>query len=418
MKKKLIALAVLGAVAAVPAMAQSNVTIGGYMAIQVKNYKLSDLNSAARGLAQNATNEFRVDDDANSRIWFTGKEDLGDGLDAHFYLESRFGGDNGSAASTFGLAAGNTFVGLGSKSMGTLDLGRLETYYIQGAGIEADRTSVSAHQANKAIMGVMGGQTINRLSRNDNNIRYISPIMGGFKATVVYSPNYNVDEGKIPAAGTTPVNNAYSKGNAWTLAGEYANGPLFLNAAYWRVTTEGKPGDLVATPNTGYVTTAQADQKAWRVSGSYMLPFGLKIGLMYDKSRLDNVRAGQLIGSPASAAAGGGTVLANGAVSRSAWMLPISYTFGAHAIYAKYAVADDLSNFKGAKAGGSGAKFYNLAYDYALSKRTAFGVSYTVINNDPNGTYQINGAGTTGGGSLLVAGEKASSIQFNLKHSF
>ncbi len=416
MNKKLIALAVMG-LAAAPVLAQSNVAIGGYMAIQVKNYKLDGLNTAARGAVQSAKNEFRVDDDANSRIWFTGKEDLGGGLDAHFYMESRFGGDNGSAASTFGLATGNTFVGLGSKDLGTLDFGRLETYYIQGAGIESDRTSVSAHQANKAIMGVMGGQTINRLSRNDNNIRYISPVLGGFKATVAYSPNFNVDEGKIPAAGSA-VNNAYPNGSAWTLVGEYANGPLFLNAAYWRATIESDPTALVAAPNTGYGTTAQADQKAWRVSGSYKLPMGLKIGLMVDKSQLDNVRAGQLIGTPVNAAAGGGAVRANGKVVRTAWMLPVSYTFGQHAIYAKYAKAGDLSNFAGAKAGGSGAKFYNVAYDYALSKRTAFGVSFTKIENEANGAYQINGAGTTGGGSALVAGEKASTLQFNLKHSF
>ena len=139
---------------------------------------------------------------------------------------------------------------------------------------------------------------------------------------------------------------------------------------------------------------------------------------MYDKSRLDNVAAGQLIGTPVNAAAGGGTVRNNGSLTRSAWMLPISYSFGSNTVFFKYAQAGDLSNFTGARAGGSGAKFYSLGYDYALSKRTIVGASYTRMNNDANGTYQINGAGTTGGGSALVAGETAASLQFNLKHSF
>ncbi|MBI2479031.1 MAG: porin, partial [Planctomycetia bacterium] len=39
--------------------------------------------------------ELRMDDDAGSRLWITGKEDLGSGLFAQFYLESRFGGDTG-----------------------------------------------------------------------------------------------------------------------------------------------------------------------------------------------------------------------------------------------------------------------------------------------------------------------------------
>jgi len=415
LKKKFIVLAVAG-MFALPALAQSNVSIGGYFAIQLKQYKMGNLNQTVRGPLQKAQNEYRVDDDNTSRIWFRGQENLGDGWDAHFYMESRFGTDLGSGTPSL-LAGGNTFVGLGSKTWGVLDLGRLESYYIQGAGIESDRTGINANQANKAIMSVIGPQVINRMSRNDNNIRYMTPSLSGFRGTLVVTPNFGGDEGKIPNVGAA-VNNDYSQGAAWMLAGEYANGPLFLNAAYWRSKTEGNPTALVAAPNSGYGTTAQADQRAWRISGSYKFDMGLKVGLMYDKSRLDNVRNGQIIGGLATAAIGGGTVTRNGSVSRSAWMLPVSYSFGPHAVYFKYAKAGSLSNFTEIRSGGSGARFYNLAYDYALSKRTVVGASFTKLVNDKNGVYNINGAGTVASGSGLVAGESARTLQLNLRHNF
>ncbi len=415
MQKKLIALAV-ASLAAGSVYAQSSVNIGGWMTVGVKNFKGSDTNRNARGLVQNFKNEFRVDDDSNSRIWFTGKEDLGGGMDAHFYMESRFGADNGSAATTFGLAAGDTFVGI-TAPFGTFDFGRVTTYYTQGILVELDKSLSGNNQLSLTALSTMGTMVFNGYSRNNNNIRYITPRVSGFQAKAVYSPGFGTDEGKIPAAGAA-VNNSYTKGDAWTLSADYMNGPIYLNAAYFSLKVEGRPATPVAT-------MLLADQELWRLSGSYTLPFGLKVGLSYDSSKLKNVAANTRMPTVFSAIpntdfAAGGHVAVNGDVSRKAWFIPVSYTFGQNTVFAKYGQAGNIKNWVTpvGQAGGTGASFLVLGYDYALSRRTAVGVSYAVTDNKGNGVYQPFAAGSTHTGSQLVAGEKATVLQANLTHRF
>jgi predicted porin len=415
MKKSLLALAVLGAFASA---AQAQVTIGGWMSIQAKDYKLGTRN-AARTAGQNFQSEYRIDDDSNSRIWFTGKEDLGGGMDAHFYMESRFGADDGSTATTFGLAAGDTFVGLGSTAVGTLDFGRMTTMYTQGVLVEADRVLSGANLGSISFLDDIGGQAMNGKSRLNNFVRYKTPVMGGFQGTLALSPATGASEGQAPAAGAA-VNNDYSTGKAIFAVANYTNGPIYANLAYFSNDIEGRP-----TLPGGYGTFAQADQRQVRLSGSYKFPFGLKVGLSVDKSYLKNVAAGSTMGvftqfASYTAANGGGTVAVNGAVSRTAWLLPVSYDIGNGTIYAKFGKAGNLRNWNAsaAQTGGTGAKFYDLSYDYALSKRTAVGVSYMMLKNDGNGTYQPFASGSTHTGSGLYAGEKASQLAFNMRHSF
>jgi predicted porin len=414
-KKSFVALAVLGALTS---YANAQVTIGGYLAVQPKLYKVGNENTAVRTAGQTLQTEYRIDDDANSRIWFTGKEDLGSGLDAHFYMESRFGGDNGSTSSTFGLANGETFVGLGSTAVGTIDFGRLSTSaYTQGVVIEADRTSSSGNLGAYSFLGDVGAFGISK-TRMNNFVRYKTPVLGGFQGTLAASPSVGASEGQAPAAGAA-VNNKYSDGKAWALGANYTNGPVYVNLYYWNLNTEGRPADLVVAPNTGYTTFANADQRTVRLSGSYTLPFGLKVGLAVDKSYLVNVAAGSFNGAFTSSLQGGGATTANGAVSRTSWLLPVSYSFGNNAVYAKYGQAGNLRNWTTpvGKPGGTGAKFYVLAYDYALSKRTAVGVSYMHLRNDTNGAYSPFSAGGLVG-TALYAGESATSAQLNLRHSF
>jgi predicted porin len=414
MKKALLALAVLGAYAST---AHAQVTIGGYLAAQPKSYKVGNENTAARTAGQTMQTEYRVDDDANSRIWFTGKEDLGNGLDAHFYMESRFGGDNGSSSATFGLANGETYVGLGSTSIGSLDFGRLViSAYTQGAAIEADRTSSSGNLGAYNILSDVGAFGISK-TRQNNVIRFKTSNLGGFVGTFAISPSVS-EEGKVTSA-TAALNNQYSDGKGVALGGNYTNGPIYLNAYFWKLTTEGRPADLVVAPNTGYTTFTNADQRTLRLTGAYTFPFGLKAGLSIDRSTLLNVAAGSFNGALTTALQGGGTATANGQVTRTAWLIPISYTVGQHAFYGKFGKAGNLSNWTtpGTQSGGTGAKYFEAAYDYALSKRTAVGVSYMRLKNDGNGAYSPFSAGALIGSSL-VAGESATSAQINLKHSF
>ncbi|TCS36658.1 putative porin [Paucimonas lemoignei] len=388
MKKSLLALAVLGAFATI-AQAQTNVQIGGRVQADVKNYKVGNVNTnpAAGGTAGRvAKNELRVDDDETSRFWLSGTEDLGGGLKALFYVENRFNTDQRQStggATGAGLADGNTYLGL-SGAWGQVTAGKHTFMEDQGNavqyGIKGGQALPNGLLGSKAILNyVDAAGTANRLTisntRVANSVHYISPNFSGFKATFGYSTNPDGNEGTINGATN------YSKGQGYFLAGNYSNGPIYLNAAYWNHTIEGKP--------------ATGDEKALRLSGSYAFPFGLKVGAQWDRSSVEGVGVG---GRDAE---------------RNAWQIPVSYQVGAHTVLAHFTKAGDIKG-----EANSGAKMWSVGYDYALSKRTNVGIFYGKLDNDSNARYQMEGAGDSRNGSALLAGESASLIALAVKHVF
>lgn len=103
----------LGAACAGQAQAQtSNVTMYGYL----------DL-----GLVKESGTTTRLDRGYNNWLGFKGAEDLGGDLAAIFNVEMRFNPDTGVQEKSTTLFQGETTVGLKSKAMGTLRLGRALT---------------------------------------------------------------------------------------------------------------------------------------------------------------------------------------------------------------------------------------------------------------------------------------------------
>jgi predicted porin len=391
MKKSLIALAVFGAFAT-GAQAQTNVQIGGIFQVLAKNYKVSNVNVAGRPAGQSLKNEFRLDDDYGSRFWITGTEDLGGGLSALFYVQSRFNTDLGNTASN-GLANGDTYVGLKSNSLGQVNFGRITLMDGQGASVEYGLNGMPAFSngmhAGKTIFNFIGNQAIDN-SRTNNVIFYKSPSLSGFSVGAAVSSASGATEGTAPTAGT--ANNDYSDGGKVFLVGNYANGPIYVNLAYLQTKTEGRNVGVAITPAT-------ADNEQIRLSAAYTFGFGLKVGAQFDRASLKDV---------------GRTAAGVGGVdrSRSAWEIPVSYTFGPHTVQASYTRAGDFSG-----TADSGAKMWVVGYDLALSKRTNVGVFYSKVDNDANGNYQPFGSGSTNGTALLN-GESASIFTLGLLHKF
>jgi predicted porin len=110
----LICLGALAALGASAAQAQSSVTLYGIVAVE--GVYASHVNSGGA--------VYKLDDsiDTPSRLGFKGTEDLGNGLNAVFGLESHLSPDTGSTGSTF--FSRGSYVGLSSTSMGTLTFGR------------------------------------------------------------------------------------------------------------------------------------------------------------------------------------------------------------------------------------------------------------------------------------------------------
>jgi predicted porin len=386
MKKSLLALAVLGTFA-IAAQAQTNVSIGGVVQANLKSYSIG---SSAR----NTSNEIRIDDDYDSRFWLTGSEDLGGGNSAIFYVENRLNVDVGSAQGTAnGLTNGDSWLGL-KGSWGQVTLGKhslmgtagLATEYVNaagGAGHASFSSMPGSMLATLSILDQAGGAYIDGASRTFNSIRYVSPNMSGFVGTVAISTANASNEGQAPAAVGGASN--YGDGRLYYLQGTYANGPLFLNLAYRNNQVEGRPA-------------AGIDDRQIRLSGHYVLPMGLKIGLQLDRATRQNV---------------GSATVPSVSNSRTAWELPISYQLGQGAIMGSYTRAGDYGSVS-----NSGAKLFTLGYDYALSKRTNVGVFYSKLSNDTNGAYQPFLAGTSFTGSGLLAGESAQTFALAVKHVF
>jgi len=408
MNKKLMAAAVAGALA-LPgvALAQSSVTISGIVKVGVDNLKIGN-----PGAARSHSSETRVTDNS-SRILFNVTEDLGGGLSAIAQMDLRFSADvdqtlpNGyGAVSSTTRMSGNTFVGLRSKTLGTISLGRLDLHYGSQPDDIASKAGAlmasSVSLMDSTIAGAIAGNT-----RTPNVVAYDTPNWNGFTARVAYSTNpagVESDLANVPV--TVPATTALRKGRAWNFAPKYTAKNWGVGYTYWsskadNFTTVGAAGAInnLGVAGAAAGTATGADQKGQTYSGWYQMG-GLKAGLAWNKSET--------------------RVAITGVKSsdRTAWTIPVSYAMGKHNIYAHYTKA---GNDKTTVANDS-AKMIALAYVYDLSKRTSVGLTYAKITNDVAGNYNFftNGANGAFGsqGSAPAAGEDPRLIAATVRHAF
>ncbi len=361
---------------AVPALAQTNVTISGRFAAGYENYKVS-------GGGMTGHDTYNGVSEQSSRIIFNVNEDLGGGLSAWGQLDMRFAPDSigptALANVPGGIASGNSGMGLASKSWGKFTIGRWDVHYNEiAAGTNAlNRAGSLENVSSFGLMSQVNGLTIANGSRTQNLMMWDSPSWNGFTARLAYSTAPFGTEGVTNRAVGDP-----GDGHAWTGALRYANGPWKAGLSYWNADAEG----------SGMVLGA-GDQRSTRVWGSYMFSMGLSIGLAYDRSSMD---MGAVTGR------------------RSAWYIPVNYAFGPHKIYFDYSRAGDTSN----TVGNSSGRQWMLGYDYAFSKRTSAGVYYSKVSNNTAGSYDLFAKGRHGGALTTLAGEDARQIYFGMAHNF
>jgi len=405
MQKKLIALAVAG-LFAVPALAQTNVTISGKFVGGYDNYSVKDCQ-----VASDCRSESRFSDQS-SRVIFNIVEDLGGGLKAWGQLDSRFQVDTGgsNAAGTNQWASGNTGMGLMHASWGKVTLGRWDVHYdeiwkyIGGNRAGSQQTNLAdglMSQVATTAGGATSAQTVGFATRTANLLMWDSPNWNGFTGRLGYSTNPTANEG---TGVTTAANSGNAGGGyAWTAALRYNNGPWTAGYSHYASESENRQKVIVGGTNVAAINDLTGD----RIWLGYSFAMGLKLGFAYDWSRNDNGAAGAV-----------GTTNQK----RGAWYLPVSYSWGPHAVYASYARAGDTSNDMGLDTGASA---WNIGYDYAFSKRTSMGIYYTALSNKSGGNYNlksVGGSGATaiGSGAAGTTGLGADARQWyiGMAHSF
>ncbi|OGS90425.1 MAG: hypothetical protein A2X75_03485 [Gallionellales bacterium GWE2_58_10] len=374
MKKKLITLAVASTLTAAvavsaPAFADtSNVTVYGFANL---SYDLT--NNGVVGVNKVSSSQ--------SRLGLKGSEDLGDGLSAVWQIEQGINMDNAGAAGN-GLGTRNTFLGLSSGSAGTFILGRHDTpYKIATRGLDLFADTIAD---NRGLMGTTAGGATNAYAgahdtRLGDVVAYISPAMNGFTGAIAYV-----------AGAEATATAAQVKGDAWSMAGLYGDGPVNVSLAY-QVVNIGTVGTM--SPTTFPVALAANDKlKAWKLGGGYTMD-AFTVNAAYEKTS----------NTIAALAPNGG--------DQTNWYLGGKYSFGNDAVKVAYTRAGDMQ-----ATPNSGAKQWALGYDHNMSKRTTLYALYTRLDNSTGSSYGLTSVST--GATVGVANQDPSAWSFGMKHTF
>ncbi len=397
MQKKLIAVAVAGALAApAAALAQSTVQMYGNIYMEYA-FTSTGANTA------NTVNPANVDilQAPGSAIGFKGEEKLGGGMSAWFQCESSadFRGINGD-----GLCTRNSAVGF-KGGFGNFFVGIWDTPFKRTIGNVGGRDT--------GIFGTADLLVNNSTSTNDgasagvfkrrqrNSFNYSSPNFGGFEVMAAFS--------STNSSSSLTTSDAGAKPRIWSLAGEYKAGPLALSAGWEQhtkaynnavtpVATLSTTGVALGTPG---VATFAGDETGWHLSGAYTLGNGLKLGATYTQQEADTA-----VGANAE---------------NTAWQIGAEWKIsGPHSVHFGYTKADSSEGTLGAAMGGrpavgaaaNGAKLWQIRYLHNLSKRTTASIGYVNLKNDVSGTYDLMGVSGTG------VGAKSSAVAVSVQHRF
>jgi len=300
---------------------------------------------------------------AASKWGLTGNEDLGGGLAAIFDLQAGFDPNTGAASSSGLIFNREAYVGLRSNAYGTATMGRQYTPYLLFVGPLSSSWALTG--ATGAHPGDIDG--LDTTVRINNAITYTSPTYAGFQASAMYALG--------GFAGST------SKGQTFSAALRYSNGPVALAAGYLQMdnaNTTLTPGfDAASTAsfgvsalNQGYVSARSVRHAA--AVGNYT--FGsATLGFTYS-----NVRY----------LPGGHSIFTDTAVFN---------TYGLVGIYRftpAFDVAGGISYTLASKANGidDAARYqqYSLKEAYHLSKRTTL-YALQAFQRSSGSTLDANG---------------------------
>jgi predicted porin len=348
MQKKIIALAVAGLVSGA-AFAQSNVTVYGKV----------DLGVVADGKAfagSDTSKRLSSGVSGGSRIGFKGTEDLGGGLKASFVAETGFCADANAGTTGGGLNTATVTTNQAKNSNGFCSgagsfMGRQATLAVSGGfgTVQAGRQYAPAFSTILAPMDPFGAGTAGQLEnlmnagvtngnpRVNNSVAYVSPSMGGFTGIGAYVFGEQLGSQK--------------KGQGFTFAGVYGNGPINAGLAYMKV------------------NDANADWaiKLTTLGASYDLGVA-KLSFVYQIDKLAATKDARDM------------------------MLGVTVPVGAGRVAASYVRHNEKM------AANTDANQIGIGYFHPLSKRTEFYTAYARISNKNGAMFTVGNATEVGTG--------------------
>lgn len=333
MEKKLLAVALAG----LPLFAMADATIYGYIKGGFENVK------------DNTGTDITHVADMGSFIGFRGNEDLGNGVKAIWQVETRFRLDGQSAPpKTSGLLGSRqTFIGA-EGDWGRLRLGNLFNYGYK------DMEIINPWQSETNSLQLYHFTAVDTLYKN--SIRYDSPELAGFDATLMHS----FDE-------TAGVNHDVDN-----IGLGYSKGPVVAKYQFQR-------------QHGG--SQSHADQfhrfEATYSPGNWVFGAGYSHNVVYDALN------SKLVAKDAAAT--------------------VTYTVGAFVPKFSYDHGFNISQ-DGHRVGNTSYNQYIVGVDYLLSKRTTLGASYGKINTNADNVF-CNSSSSNPNFFISCAKERAVGVQ-------
>jgi hypothetical protein len=408
MKIRFAVVAAATAFTALPALAAdlqvgtgTTFSITGFLAVGLSSSSVDNASVLHPGMKT----EMRIDDNT-SRIAFNGSSKIADGWNAIFSINSRFTADvrpgdqvlNGNTL-TVGQASGwaddDTWAGV-SSPYGRVIVGKNSFYWgdtvslghiapslenpgesyrvwqVQGLStftILDQAITMPKAQATGLTSGAMANAYTLGITRSRNVIRFDSINYSGVDFALAWTKNAVGGELWYPGINTpnaTSYARSYSEGGTTYARVRYNGNGLSLSASYVDQKLQGGVYSIASY-------NGPLDLTAYRLGASYKWQ-GFKAGVVMDTTTYAN----GVSASPFQAAVGASV----GDATRTAFEVPLSYTYGDHMFHFTYAKAGNVSDAK-----DSGANQVSLAWDYALNKKTFVSLQYTKLKNDANGHY-------------------------------
>ena len=402
MKKSLLALAAVGAFAGA-AHAQSSVTVYGVLDASYTAIESNSTTTAGAKTTAQVRNTVNGDGAlSTSRLGLRGVEDLGGGLSAQFVLEwdlinlgNGATGDGATQATTSGAAGATTstgrgfgprysYIGLSSKELGTLRLGRQETS-IHGviasnlAG-QANNTLGSLYSSLDSTYQLATAQSPGVRPHNvfiDNAYTFISNNIGGVVVQL------------------QTAQNAYSASQTTASAGVQASGGSITYTGVKNLQVAA--GMIVEGTTTASVSNIKRNTRA--VGANY--DFGVaRLFALHTQNKVTNLNLTS------------GDVLSDTKLTEVGVRAPVSKVIDVWGSYFTGSRTNNGTNVTTlgvtvatTAAGAADAKGYQLGTTYAFSKRTtAYGIY---------GYQELKGNGAANGAKL-----DGSMYAIGLRHTF
>lgn len=213
MKKKLLAAAVVGALASPLAFAQ-NVTIYGGADVGYQNASGYSSGSANHNFVQSGQ-------DFTSRLGFRGSDDVMPGMTALFVFEAGLNLDTGEQ-DTAGFWQRQSYVGLDSKQWGALTLGRQYTHMFNQYGTGTYSVLTAAGTLTPSGTNV----------RQSNYIKYSSPTFSGFTFGLGWAPGATAQGSPGVGSGGEPTTTNKDQGKYWDAQVSWRQGPIAVAFAH------------------------------------------------------------------------------------------------------------------------------------------------------------------------------------------